>query len=609
MVQFIAQDLKAMNIKQVLAPDLDIARELRWGRVEETYGEDPFLNGTMGVAYVTTLSKNKIVCTLKHFVAHGTPNGGLNLASVSGGERELRSIYLLPFEKVIKEASPLSIMNCYSSYDGIPVTSSKYFLTDILRKELGFKGYVYSDWGSVDMLKSFHHTAANNAEAAQQAVEAGLDLEASSSCFSELEKLVLEKKMDVKYINQAVSRILYTKFACGLFDEPINNGSDVNRIIHSKESIALAKEIADESIVLVKNENAILPLSTNKYKSIALIGPSANQFQPGDYSWSKKTDHGITPLQGLQAAVGNEVKINFAKGCDVWSQNKDGFREAVSAVEKSDLAILVVGTESGTFTDNKNVTCGEGFDLSDLKLPGVQEDLIKEVKALGKPIIVVLVSGKPLAIPWVKENADAVLVQWYGGEQQGTTLADVLFGKVNPSGKLNVSFPQSVGILPCYYNYLPTDKGFYRNPGSINKPGRDYVFNKPGALWSFGYGLSYTTFQYMDAVVSKEVVKATDTITIDVKVKNTGSIDGKEVVQLYVRDIVSSVVTPVKQLKAFKKEFIKAGDAKTVRLSLPINDLFLYNKDMKRIVESGQYELQIGTASDDIKIRKTITVI
>ena len=283
--------------------------------------------------------------------------------------------------------------------------------------------------------------------------------------------------------------------------------------------------------------------------------------------------------------------------------------EAVEAAKKSDVAIIVVGTESSTFTDNTNATCGEGYDLSDLKLPGVQEDLIKEIKSTGKPIIVVLISGKPLAIPWIKENADAVLVQWYGGEQQGNALADVLFGNVNPSGKLNVSFPQSVGHLPCYYNYKPTDKGFYESPGSIDKPGRDYVFSNSNALWSFGYGLSYTSFQFIDATVNKEKVKANDSITIDVKIKNSGNADGKEVIQLYVRDVVSSVVTPIKQLKAFKKIFLKAGEEKFIRLVLPISELALFNQQMKRVVEPGEFELQIGAASDDIKIRKSIFVI
>jgi beta-glucosidase len=609
MVELISLDLNALNIKQVLAPDLDIARELRWGRVEETYGEDPFLIAAMGVAYVKTAQKNNIICTPKHFVAHGTPTGGLNLSSVCGGERELRSLYLYPFEKVIKEAKPGSLMNAYSSFDGIPMVGSHYYLTDLLRNELGFKGYVISDWDAVKQLYDFHFTASDRADAAQQAIQAGVDLEASSTCFLELEKLVQDKKIDIKNIDLAVSRVLKAKFECGLFDKPLNGDADIKTVIHSPKSIALAREIADESIVLLKNENSILPLSTEKYKSIAVIGPNADQFQPGDYSWGRKNENGISALKGLKNNYGDKVTFNYAQGCDGWSQNKSGFTEAIDAAKKSDIAVLVVGTSSGTFTDNKNATCGEGFDLSDLKLPGVQEDLIKEIKATGKPLIVVLVTGKPLAIPWVKENADAILLQFYGGEEQGNALADVLFGKVNPSGRLNVSFPQSVGQLPCYYNYKPSDKGLYKQPGSFEKPGRDYVFGNSDALWSFGYGLSYTSFSYEDAVVNKTKVKANDTILVDVKIKNTGTVDGKEVVQLYVHDVVSSVVVPVKQLKGFDKVLLKAGETKTVRFILPISELSLINQQMKKVVESGDYELQIGAASNDIKITKIITVI
>jgi len=609
MVELISLDLNALNIKQVLAPDLDIARELRWGRVEETFGEDPFLIAQMGVAYVKTAQKNNIICTPKHFVAHGTPTGGLNLSSVSGGERELRSLYLYPFEKVIKEAHPSSFMNAYSSYDGVPLAGSQYYLTDLLRTELGFKGYVISDWDAVKQLYDFHFTAANKADAAKQAVMAGIDIEASSTCFLELEKLVQDKKIDIKYIDLAVSRVLKTKFECGLFDKPIIEQVNLKAVIHSPKSIALAKEIADESIVLLKNENSILPLSTEKYKSIAVIGPNADQFQPGDYSWGRKKENGVSALAGLKNKYGEKVTFNYAQGCDGWSKNKTGFAEAIDAAKKSDMAVVVVGTSSGTFSDNKNATCGEGFDLSDLKLPGVQEDLIKEIKATGKPLIVVLVTGKPLAIPWVKEHADAILLQFYGGEEQGNALADVLFGKVNPSGRLNVSFPQSVGNLPCFYNYKPSDKGLYKVHGSTEKPGRDYVFSSPDALWSFGYGLSYTSFSYEDAVVNKTKVKANDTIFVDVKIKNTGTVDGKEVVQLYVHDVVGSVVIPVKQLKAFEKVDLKSGESKTIRLTLPISELALINQQMKKVVEPGDFELQIGAASNDIKITKTFSVV
>ena len=608
MTKAAALEAKAIGIYQVLSPVLDIARDTRWGRVEETYGEDPVLNGIMASAFINGFQSQNVVCTPKHFVAHGSPTGGINIASVSGGERDFRSIYLLPFEIAIKNTYPLSVMNSYNSYDGQPIASSHYYLTEVLRNQLGFKGYVYSDWDAVDMLRSYHKTAADKGEAAKQAIEAGIDVEASSDDYLDLEKMVSEGKVDIKTIDQAVSRILYVKFKSGLFEYEFPNMKKLKTAIHTKESIAIAREIASESIILLKNDN-ILPLNTEKYKSIAVLGPNAGNVQFGDYSWTRSNEFGVTPLQGIQSLVGKSVKVNYAAGCDVWSQKKEGIAEAVEAAKNSDVAVIFVGTQSASLgRDYKDATSGEGYDLSDLNLPGVQEDLIKAVKATGKPIIVVLVSGKPLSIPWVKDNANAILAQWYGGEQQGNAVADVLFGKVNPSGKLSISVPRSVGHLPCFYNYLPSDKGIYRERGTLDKPGRDYVFSSPDALWNFGYGLSYSNFEYEDATLSSAILTEKDTLNISVQVKNAGGMDGKEVVQVYVRDVVSSVVTPIHQLKAFKKILIKAGETSTVNLQLPISDLFLYNTNMKRVVEPGEFEIQIGSSSDDIKIKKMISV-
>ena len=436
MTKAITLELKVQGISQVLSPDLDLCRELRWGRVEETYGEDPYLVGRMGVAYVKGFTENHIICTPKHFVAHGTPRGGLNLASVAGGERELRSIYLKPFEAVIKEAHPLSIMNAYSSYDGIPMASSHHLLTDILRGEFDFKGFVYSDWESVAMLYSFQHTAKNPADAALQAVKAGLDLEIWSDCFEKLDSLVLSGALPIHYIDLAVTRILRAKFTIGLFDHPFPDLANFKTEMHKPEAIQLAKDIARESIILLKNENNLLPFKDN-IKSIAVIGPSADKVQFGDYTWTNENKYGITPLQGMQVIAGDKIKLNYAKGCDTYSQNKDGFAEAVEAASKSDVAVIFVGSSSASpGYPNPNATSGESYDLSDLKLPGVQEDLIKAIKETGKPVVVVLVSGKPFAIPWVKQNIPAIITQWYPGEQGGTAIAEVLFGKVNPSGKL-----------------------------------------------------------------------------------------------------------------------------------------------------------------------------
>ena len=606
MTRVITKELKVQGIGQVLSPDLDLARELRWGRVEETYGEDPYLVGRMGVAFVKGFSENNIICTPKHFAAHGSPRAGLNLSSVAGGERELRSIYLPPFEAVIKEAHPRQ--NAYSAYDGIPMAASHHVLTDILRNEFGFKGYVYSDWSSVEMLYNYQHTAKDPADAALQAVKAGLDMEIWSDCFAKLDSLVTSGVLPVRYIDSAVSRILRAKFTIGLFENPYADIADLKAKMHTAESVQLALDIARESVVLLKNEDRLLPFRDN-IKSIAVVGPNADKVQFGDYTWTNDNKYGVTPLQGMRAIVADRVQLNFAKGCDTYSQNKEGFAEAVAAASKSDAVVVFVGSSSASpGYPHPNATSGEGYDLSDLVLPGVQEELIKTLKETGKPIVVVLVSGKPFAIPWVKKNVPAILTQFYPGEQGGNAIAEVLFGKVNPSGKLNVSFPQSVGHLPVFYNHYPSDNGYYNKRGSIDSPGRDYVFSSPDPLWAFGSGLSYTTFEYKAVNLSKEIFTAGETCHIEVTVENSGAADGKEVVQLYVRDKVSSVATPVEQLKRFEKVFIKAGGSVTVGFDLPMSELALYNADMKKVVEPGEFELRVGTASDQIKLIKTIQV-
>jgi beta-glucosidase len=379
--------------------------------------------------------------------------------------------------------------------------------------------------------------------------------------------------------------------------------------MHSPESVELALDIARESIVLLKNEGGILPFKDN-IKSLAVVGPNADKVQFGDYTWTNDNKYGVTPLQGMQSLAGDRVKLNYVMGCDTYSQNRDGFAAAVEAVSKSDAAVVFVGSASASpGYPHPNATSGEGYDLSDLALPGVQEDLIKALKKTGKPIIVVLVSGKPFAIPWIKENVPAILTQWYPGEQGGNAIAEVLFGKVNPSGKLNVSFPQSVGHLPVFYNHYPSDKGYYHKRGTPENPGKDYVFSSPDPLWAFGTGLSYTSFEYTAMSVSKTSFSAGESCTIEVTVRNSGPVDGKEVVQLYVRDNVSSVATPVRELKRFEKVFIRAGETVKVRFDLPMSELALYNADMKRVVEPGEFELQAGAASDQISLTKTIQVL
>lgn len=594
------REAEVIGIHQILSPVLDISRDPRWGRVEETYGEDPFLISEMGVSFVKGYQHHKITCMPKHYVAHGSPMGGINCNFVSGGERELRSLYLYPFAKVIKEANPLAVMSCYSAYDGIALSGSRYYMTDILRGELGFKGYVYSDWGSVYRLKSYHHVAGSDEEAGRQGLIAGVDLNIDQ-CYNDLEKQVKEHKLDVEYINTAVRRILKVKFMLGMFEQTNGDPDLVEKVVRCPEHVALSKKVADESAILVQN-NGILPLKPNKYKRIAVLGPNSNQTVFGDYSWTNyDTKEGVTLYQGLKNVFGNDVQLIQEDGCDWWSDNDKDIKKAVAAAKRSDLAIIAVGTRSTYLARNPtHSTAGEGFDMSSLELPGKQLDLIKAVKKTGKPIVVVLISGKPLVMEWVKNNVDAVLVQWYAGEKQGDSAAEILTGKVNPSGRLNVSFPLSTGNIPCFYNRYPSNEDGTRS---------DYIDGPRESGWGFGYGLSYTTFDYKACRLNKKVFEPyDDVIKMEVDVQNTGDREGKEVVQVYVKDKVSSVVLPVQQLKAFKKVSIEPGQTETVKLEIPISELALYNDRMQHIVEPGEFEIQIGKSAKEIIFNETIRV-
>lgn len=604
----ITRDLHSQGMHQVLAPCIDVVRDLRWGRVEESFGEDPILCGLFGIAEVKGYMDNGISPMLKHYGPHGNPLSGLNLASVECGLLDLHEIYLKPFEMVIRNTPILAVMSTYNSWNREPNSASYYLLTEILRGKYGFKGYVYSDWGAIEMLKTFHRVAHDSREAAMQAFTAGLDVEASSNCYPEIADLIQKGELDEEVLNESVRRVLYAKFKMGLFEDPYGKKYAQCKM-HDQESIRLSKEIADESTVLLKNENGLLPLNADKLKSVAVIGPNANQVQFGDYSWTRSNKDGVTPLEGIKQLLRDKVAIHYAKGCDITSMNASDIQEAVDAARKSDMAILFCGSASAALArDYKSSTCGEGFDLNDLELTGVQGELIKAVYETGTPIVLVLVSGKPFVLAWEKKHIPAILTQWYAGEQAGHSIADILFGRVSPSGRLTFSFPQSTGHLPVYYNYLPTDRGFYKVPGSYESPGRDYVFSSPKPLWSFGHGLSYTSFDYKCLKSDKERYKVNDTIYLEIDIENIGKRAGKEVVQLYVNDIVSSMVTPVKQLKAFKKVFVEAGETKTVKMKVPVNELYMVTADNRRVVELGEFELQVGTSSDSILQKKIITV-
>lgn len=602
------RDLHAQGLKQVLAPCIDVVRDMRWGRVEESYGEDPFLNGKMAIAEVNGYINNGIAPMLKHYGAHGNPLGGLNLASVECGVRDLLDVYLKPFEMVVKETPIMAVMSSYNSWNRVPNSASHYLMTEILREDWGFQGYVYSDWGAIQMLEAFHHTARNKQEGAFQALTAGLDVEASSDSYPTIKEMVAEGKLDIKVVDTAVARVLRAKFEAGLFEDPYGE-KYANHKMHTSESITLSRKIADESTVLLKNKNNLLPLDKSKIKSIAVLGPNANQVQFGDYTWSRDNRDGVTPLAGLKNLLGNNVKINYAQGASMMTLDTAMIPEAVEAAKKSDVAVIFCGSSSASLArDYSSTNCGEGFDLHDLHLTGAQGELIKAVHATGKPVVLVLVSGKPFAIEWEQENIPAIVAQWYAGEQCGASIADILFGNVNPSGKLTYSFPRSAGHLPAYYNHLPSDKGYYKQHGSYEKSGRDYVFSSPTTLWNFGHGLSYTKFSMTNFSTDKKNYNEQDSIKVSLEIENIGEKSGQEVIQVYVRDVISSVVTPVKSLKAFSKINLQAKETKDVTLSIPVSELYIRDLDNQKVIEAGDFEIQVGNASDNIIWKTTIYV-
>ncbi len=629
MAEMIAREASASGVDQALSPLFDLARDPRYGRVEECYGEDACLVSKMGTAYVRGMQGDPeitkqhipdghLMCTAKHFVAYGIPQSGINIAPAVVGERELRSLHLPPFEAAVKEANIYSVMPGYHEVDGIPVHASHWLLTDILRDEWGFEGYIFSDYTAIDMLHNFHHTAADKRETAMQAIQAGVDLEAPSNyAYGELTALVKSGELDEGVVDQAVKRILLAKFRTGLFDKPYEVPKDRAARVHTQEHILHARRMAEESIVLLKNQNQLLPLDIDRLESIAVIGPNADQVQFGDYSITKSKDYGVTPLEGITQLVGDRAKIHYARGCGITDLDKSGFDEALEAASKSDVVVLVIGGTSiiysgigwGVEQPDEHNTCGEGFDRTTLDPPGVQSELIRAIFATGKPIVLVQVHGRPYSIAWEKDNIPAIVEAWYPGEQGGLALADVLFGKVNPSGKLPVSVPQSAGHVPTVYNYKPSGRGYYKQPGSPEEPGRDYVFSSPDALFCFGHGLSYTQFEYSDLQIENAELDAGETLRLSLEIRNSGEKKGKEVVQLYINDKVSSVSTPVKELKGFQKIELEPGTSKRVVFSVDFEALSLWNRDMVKVVEPGAFEVQVGSSSLDIRLRDEFLVL
>ena len=623
----IARETAAAGVNQVLSPVLDLGRDPRYGRIEECYGECPTLVSRMGNAYITGmqganaqagLAPDKVYCMAKHFAGYSIPANGINIAPVLIGEREMRGLHLVPFEAAIREAGVMGVMPSYNAVDGMPSHASRWLLNDLLRDEWGFAGYVYSDWGGIEM-NCVHRVAADRAEAARLALEAGVDIDAPTPvCYSLIPELIRTGRLDAALLDRAVARVLRAKFVAGLFDGRRNEGDPeaVKAIIRCPEHVAHARRLAEESIILLKNEAALLPLDAARLRNLAVIGPNADQVQFGDYSWTKSNRHGINVLQALKTELGGRVTIRYAKGCDLAGLSTDGFAEAVAAARASEAAVVVLGDTSiiysGVGWEDATVpmaTVGEGCDVSNPVPPGVQEDLARAVIATGTPTIVVLLNGRPYCIPWLKEHAAAIVEAFYPGEMQGPALVDVLFGKVNPSGRLPVTVAQSAGHIPCTYDFGPYGRGYYHKPGAPGAPGRDYVFDSPDPLWAFGYGLSYTRFSYSGLEIrTPRVAAAGGSLELAFKVANDGDRTGKVVAQVYWRDLVAQVAPPEKRLLRFEKIELRPGETREVSLTVPVGEFRSLTVDGRWIIDPGEIEIQVGDNAEAISLKGVFAI-
>ncbi|EIC71783.1 hypothetical protein BSGG_5166 [Bacteroides sp. D2] len=610
--QVIAKEIRSQGGHISYGPVLDLTRDPRWSRVEETFGEDPVLSGILGASMVDGLGggnlsqKYATIATLKHFLAYAVPEGGQNGNYASVGIRDLHQNFLPPFRKAI-DSGALSVMTSYNSIDGIPCTSNHYLLTQLLRNEWKFRGFVVSDLYSIEGIHESHFVALTKENAAIQSVTAGVDVDLGGDAYTNLCHAVQSGQMDKAVIDTAVCRVLRMKFEMGLFEHPYVDPKIAAKTVRRKEHIELARKIAQSSITLLKNENSILPLSKTINK-VAVIGPNAdNRYNMlGDYTAPQEDSNVKTVLDGIITKL-SPSRVEYVRGCAIRDTTVNEIEQAIEAARRSEVVIVVVGgssardfktsyketgaavAEEGSVSD---MECGEGFDRASLSLLGRQQELLESLQKTGKPLIVVYIEGRPLEKNWASEYADALLTAYYPGQEGGNAIADVLFGDYNPSGRLPISVPRSVGQIPVYYN-----KKAPRN--------HDYVEVSSSPLYSFGYGMSYTTFEYSALQV---VQKSARCFEVSFKVKNTGKYDGEEVSQLYMRDEYASVVQPMKQLKHFERFHLKKGEEKKVTFVLTEEDFFLVNYTLKKVVESGNFHLMIGAASNDIRLQNVILV-
>ncbi len=618
------QEMRAVGARQALAPVLDIARDPRWGRLEETFGEDPYLVGRMGVAYVRGLQQGEpgqgVMATAKHFLGYGLPEGGMNHAPVHLGPRQLREVYAEPFAAVIREASLQGIMNSYSSVDGVPCAGAEEILDELLREELGFQGLVVADYFSIDLLVRHHHVAADKGAAAAMALAAGLDVELPAiDCYGEpLEALVEKGAVDEKLVDRALTRMLKAKFQLGLFEAPYVDAAAADARFDTAEARLLARQLAEKSIVLLKNDG-LLPLRVGC--RVAVVGPTGDdpRLLLGDYHYpahaeivyrkeelatdiSPGTDGDfrpgpyfvdmVTPRQGIEAFA----TVDCVPGCAVREEGRSDFAEALRAVRDADVAVVCVGGRSGLLPD---CTSGEFRDASDLSLTGEQTDLIREVAATGTPVVLVVLGGRAFALTEAVEHCDALVMAWLPGEEGGSALARVLFGEVNPAGRLPVSLPRSVGQVPVYYNH--------RSGGGRSMALGDYIDQSTRPLYPFGHGLSYSSFVYTE-LTCPDTADVHSAIDLWVTVVNDSDRHGEEVVQLYVRDKVADVARPVQQLAGFKRVALAAGVSCSVRFHMDASLLAYYDRKMRFVVDPGEIELMVGASSRDIRLRATVVL-
>lgn len=616
----IAEDTRTRGAHQALTPVVDVARDPRWGRVEETFGEDPYLVSQMGISAVrgfqgdgTFKNKKRVIATLKHFAAHGQPESGINCGPVNVSERELRDIFLYPFREAIQKGRAISVMPSYNEIDGVPSHANKWLLRDLLRGEWEFEGFLVSDYYAITELNvreeaSSHSLARDRDEAAMLAVGAGVNMELPDpACYPSLVQLVQNGNVRETVLDELIAPLLRYKFQLGLFEDPYVDPDLTESDFKTDRERGLALRSARETITLLKNEGSLLPLQIKPNSTLAVIGPNANRKMLGGYSGKPKFYTSV--LEGIKQKVGNSVNVVHEEGCKItvggsWDEDavtlpdpeedRQSIVRAAAVAKKSDTVILVLG--------GNEQTSREGWskkhlgDRASLDLIGRQNELVKAIVDTGTPVVVLLFNGRPNSITYVQEHVPAILECWYLGQESGKAVADVLFGEHNPAGKLPISIPRSAGHLPCFYNHKPSAR-------------RGYLFDDVSPLYPFGFGLSYSSFSFSSLRLEKSSIGMGESAKISVEVRNTGARAGDEVVQMYIRDVVSSVTRPVKELRGFQKINLKAGESKTVSFDVRPDLLEFTNIDKKRVVEPGEFEIMVGNSSQDKDLQKVILTV